>query len=165
MNRANGCYVVKHKIRLAALLAVMARFSDGPIGPIAGGALRSGELVKDGPADWSFAADISEIEFQLLEPARSRITWILIHEGQPYIPCGTPGFRLWKQWPHEAMVDGRALLRIDNRRYERQAVRVTEEGLCATLTALLKQKYPMAEAYPADPDVLWFFRMEPRAER
>jgi hypothetical protein len=44
---------------------------------------------------------------------RSRITWIVVHEGQPYIPCGTPGFSLWKQWP-------------------------------------------------ADPDMLWFFRMDPR---
>ena len=67
-----------------------------------------------------------EVEFQLLEPARSRITWILDHEGRAYIPSGymtTWWGRIWKQWPHEAERDPRILLRIGDSLYERRLVR------------------------------------------
>src|SRR5262245_3862145 len=69
-------------------LIVGARFADGPIAIIAGGPFKSGELVGGPEPDWSFVHDVREVEFQLLEPARSRTTWILDHEGKAYIPCG-----------------------------------------------------------------------------
>ena len=69
-------------------LLIGARFADGPIAIIAGGPFTSGRLVTDPDPDWSFVRDVREVEFQLLEPARSRTTWILYHQGKAYIPCG-----------------------------------------------------------------------------
>ncbi|MEN8183183.1 MAG: hypothetical protein ABFS46_11685 [Myxococcota bacterium] len=143
-------------------VGVAARFADGAVGPVAGGAFRSGEPVPVQPDDWSFATDIEEIELQLLEPARTRVTWIVVHEGQPYIPCGFLDVPLWKQWPHEAERDGRAILRIDGRLYERQAVRVTDPGLHAELGRLAAAKYGFGDGEPPSPDQVWYFRMEPR---
>ena len=88
-----------------AVLLVGARFADGPIAIVAGGPFTSGELQSGPEPDWSFVRDVREVEFQLLEPARSRTTWILVHEGKAYIPSGymtTWWGKLWKQWPHEA---------------------------------------------------------------
>src|SRR5262245_289527 len=94
-------------------LLVGARFADGPIAIIAGGPFTSGELVSGPEPDWSFVRDVREVEFQLLDPARSRTTWILYHEGKAYIPCGymtTWWGRIWKQWLHTAERSARVLL-------------------------------------------------------
>jgi hypothetical protein len=83
-------------------LLLGARFSDGPIAIIAGGPFTSGELASGPEPDWSFVHDVGEVEFQLLDPPRSRTTWILDHEGKAYIPCGEVTSwwgKLWKQWP------------------------------------------------------------------
>lgn len=143
-------------------LAVVARFSDGPIAVFAGGPLEAGELVTDPVTDWSFAADIPEVEFQLVDPPRSRTTWIVVRDGKLYIPCGMPELRLWKQWPHEAMIDGRSILRIDDKRYPRQAVRVTDEKVYTAVAELLRQKYPAAAGYPTDTESLWIFELAER---
>ncbi len=147
-------------VGLLVAVGTVARFQDGGLGPFPGGLLRAGELIADPRVDWSFATSVREIDFQLLEPPRSRVTWVLVHEGQLYIPCGMPNFRLLKQWPHEALRDGRSLLRIQGKRYERQAVRVEDPRLLAVLAEQLRKKYPIGEGY--DPDNLWFFRMDPR---
>ncbi len=146
---------------LLVVVGTVSRFQDGGIGPFPGGPLEAGELIADPSVDWSFAVSVQEIEFQLLNPPRSRVTWILVHEGQLYIPCGYPNFRLLKQWPHEALRDGRSLLRIQGKRYERQAVRVEDSQQLVVLTEKLRQKYPLGAGY--DPDKLWFFRMDPRS--
>jgi hypothetical protein len=145
------------------LAAFAARFADGPVAILAGGPFRSGELVDPPPGDWSFAAEIDEVELALLAPPRSRTTWIVVHEGVPYVPCGFLDVPLWKQWPHEALEDGRAVLRIDGKLYPRQAVRVTDPRLHATLAGLAARKYGFAEGGELPgPDELWFFRMDPR---
>ena len=72
---------------LLVLVVVVARFSDGPIAIFAGGPLESGEIVP-APADWTFASDVEVVEFQLVEPPRSRTVWIVEHEGNLYVPCG-----------------------------------------------------------------------------
>ncbi len=147
-------------VGLLVAVGTVARFQDGGLGPFPGGPLRAGELISDPQVDWSFAASVQEIDFQLLEPPRSRVTWVLVHDGELYIPCGFPNFRLLKQWPHEAVRDGRSLLRIQGKRYQRQAVRVDDPRLLAVLAEQLRKKYPTGEGY--DADTLWFFRMDPR---
>jgi hypothetical protein len=153
-------------VAIGAVL-VAARFHDGPLGIIAGGALVKGELVTGPEPDWAFAHDIKTVEFQLLSPARSRTTWILEHDGKIYIPCGymrsTIG-RLWKHWPIEAERDGRAILRIDGKLYPRQLVRVQDPAVIGPLTQEISRKY---EA-PATPETvtsgsLWLFELAPRA--
>ena len=64
------------------LVFVAARFHDGPLGPIPGGALASGDLVAQPVADWSFASDIQEIELQLASQSKSRTTWVIVHKGK-----------------------------------------------------------------------------------
>ncbi len=147
------------------LFLTVARFHDGPLGIVAGGALLRGELVTGPEPDWSFAHDVNTVEFQLLSPERSRTTWILEHDGKIYIPCGymdsTVG-RLWKHWPIEAERDGRAILRIDGKRYQRQLVRVQDPALIGPLTDEIRRKY----AVPATPATvtsgsLWLFELAP----
>ena len=149
---------------LAVVVAGVARFHDGPLGPFPGGALESGELVTEPVVDWGFAANIPEIELQLVDPPRSRTTWVLVREDQLHVPCAWPT-SFAKQWPHQALRDGRVVLRIAGKRYERQAVRVTDPEVHAELEALGSKKYDYER--PAEPDLegLWFFRMDPRPSR
>ena len=149
-------------LSLAAVL--VARVADGPVSLLAGGPFTSGELVDVVPEDWSFATDIEEVELQLLEPPRSRITWIVVHQGHPYIPCGFLDVPLWKQWPHEAEKDGRALLRHEGKLYPLHADRVTDPGLHAELGELAAAKYGFGGGEPPDPDQVWFFRLSPRGQ-
>jgi len=146
---------------LAGGVAVAARLYDGPLGIFAGGPFRSGEQVS-GPVDWSFAKDLDTIQFQLLAPPRSRTTWILVHAGHAYIPCGMPSLRIWKQWPHEALLDGRAILRAQGRLYDLRLVKVEDAPTFQVLRTVLQAKYGGVPG-ETGPDDLWFFRLDPRS--
>jgi len=149
-------------------LVIAARFADGPIVIVAGGPFTTGERVAGPEPDWSFVRDVQEVEFQLLDPPRSRITWVLEHEGKAYIPSGymtTWWGRIWKRWPLEAERDGRTLLRIGDALYERQLVRVEEGPLVAPLLAELSRKYGGGREIPMEAvtsGYLWLFELEPR---
>ncbi len=150
-------------LALIGLVAGLARFGDGPIGPLPGGALRRGDLVSASGVDWSFAENLYSVELQLLSPPRSRTTWLVVHGGELYVPCGfleIPGF---KQWPHEAESDGRAVVRIEGRRYPMRAVRVKDPRLYARVAERVARKYGLGEGQAPDPERLWIFRLEPRA--
>ncbi len=150
-------------------LLIGARLADGPLAIIAGGPFTTGELVSGPEPDWSFVHDTQEVEFQLLEPARSRTTWIIEHEGKAYIPCGymtTWWGRIWKKWPIEAEKDGRILLRVGDKLYERQLVRIREGPLLAPITAELGRKYPAASSVTEEAvtsGYLWLFELAPRS--
>lgn len=170
---------------LIGTVLVAQRVSDGPMGPISGGPLRTGPLVSDADADLS-AFPGGEIELQLVDPPGSRTTGALVHDGQLYVPCDL-GF-IWrrvpstrfrfilsaiyrvKRWHEDALRDGRVVLRIKGNRYERQAVRVTDPELLATLRSNLEagaEKFfspsGLLKDVPADPEAIWFFRMDPRS--
>ncbi len=165
--RAVGGLLALLVIAIAGLV-VAARFSDGPIVIIAGGPFKSGERVSGPEPDWSFVRDVQEIEFQLLDPPRSRITWILDHEGKAYIPCGymtTWWGKLWKQWPHEAAKDPRILLRIGDRIYERRLVRIEKGPVVAPVLAELSRKYAGGREIPVEAVTsggLWLYELAPR---
>ena len=146
-------------------LLIVARFSDGPLAIIAGGPLVSGELVRDEAVDWTFVHDLPTVEFQLLDPPRSRTTWILEHEGRIFIPCGYMDSiwgRLWKQWPVEAERDGRAILRVADRRYPRRLTRIKEGPLVPVLVAELNRKYAAGMGVEdVEQQALWFFELLP----
>jgi hypothetical protein len=149
-------------------LLIGARFSDGPVALIAGGPFTSGELVSGPEPDWSFVRDVQEVQFQLLEPARSRTTWILHHEGKAYIPSGymtTWWGKLWKRWPFEAEKDPRILLRIGDSLYERQLVRIQDGPNVAPLLAELSRKYTGGTEIPVEAvtsGYLWLYELAPR---
>jgi len=156
---------------VAAVLVVGARFADGPVAIIAGGPFASGEIYQGPEPDWDFVRDRPTVEFQLLDPPRSRTSWIIEHDGRIFIPCGymdTTWGRLWKQWPIEAEADGRALLRIDDTIYERQLVRIQNDPVIAPVVAKLGAKYMDASDMAAGDGVaavnsgsLWLFEMAP----
>ena len=147
-------------------LTTGARFADGPVGAFPGGPLERGERVVGGEPEWSFVRNIDTVELQLNEPPRSRTTWILDHEGRIYIPCGflnsTLG-RLWKKWPIEAEKDGRAVLRIDGKLYDRQLVRLEDQAIFELLAEQIRDKYEVSTSdLPVEDDALWIFELAPR---
>jgi hypothetical protein len=129
---------------------------------VPGGALRSGELVADSEVDWTFAAEESVVELQLVDPVRSRTVWFVVHERQAYVPCSLD-FPPFKSWHREALEDGRAVVRAQGKRYERQLVRLTDEALIAELASRVSTKYQLEGGGPVDPERLWFFRLDPRS--
>lgn len=143
--------------------SIYARSHDGPLEMLAGGPFESGDWVESAGVDWSFLTDTETIQFQLLEPARSRTVWVTYHEGKAFIPCGVPNFRLWKQWPNEALKDGRAVLRIDGKRYPVNVVKTDDPVERKAVFSELARKY--GSAPPDDgslDDLVWVFRIEPR---
>ncbi len=162
-----GCLLL---IPLSAVLTAAAkqRFADGPNRFFSGGPLVSGELHTGAEPDWSFVADIATIELQLLDPPRSRRIWTAEHDGKLYVWSGymdsTVG-RLWKRWPVQAERDGRAVLRIDGKRYERQLVRIQSGDVLDGITSTIRAKYPSQTTREAiEAGDAWLFEAAPRQE-
>jgi hypothetical protein len=148
-------------IALVALLFFGARLHDGPLGPIPGGALASGPEVTEAIGDWSFAKEVGEIELQLASEGTSRTTWILVFDGQAYVPCSL-GFPPGKRWHEQAAADGRATLRIEGRRYPVTLTKLDDAAVAqmeTTVRAEVGRKY--GQAPPTDAGV-WLFRVESR---
>jgi hypothetical protein len=124
-----------------AALALVARFLDGPLGPLPGGPLHAGLFVSDPVADWSFAAGQPEVELQLDAQSTSRTTWIVVHEGRAYIPAAT-GFPPGKSWHQAALADGRAIVRIAGKRYPVTLARVDDPALAGAVRQAAEAKYP-----------------------
>ena len=154
-------------VLLIAGMLIGARFADGPLELIAGGPFASGEAATEEP-DWSFVKDYVTVEFQLLEPAASRTTWIAVHDDRIFIPSGymtTWWGKIWKQWPLHAEKDGRAILRVDGKLYDRQLVRITEGPEIVPILAELSRKYGGGQTFPTevvDSGYLWIFELVPR---
>jgi hypothetical protein len=153
---------------VVALLATvfLARFGDGPTAIIPGGPLVSSALYSGPEPDWTFARDLSELEFQLEEQDSSRTLWLLVVDEKLYVVSGymnsTIG-KLWKHWPMAAEKDGRAMIRLDGKRYERRLVRTFDEATVAALAAEANRKYGAAmSADAATTGDVWFFEVLPR---
>lgn len=148
-------------VGVGLVIFVAGRSSDGPLGFFSGGAFASGEAM-EAIDDWSFARDVETVELQLLEPARSRTVWLIVAGGTAYIPCGLPQFRLWKQWPHDAIENSAALVRIDERIYPVELVKDEDPQRFAALVELLGEKYATGASETATADSLWLFRLASR---
>ena len=126
----------------AAITAFVARHSDGPIGPFPGGPLVAGELVSGPEPDWSFAAALPHFEIEVGETTpRSRTVWLLVDQGELFVPAG---FASHKNWPAEAMADGRV---VGARR--RQALRApgdARDGSCAPRDAARRARAQVRHA-------------------
>ena len=144
---------------LAVCVVFAARFADGPLGPLPGGPM-SGERVSEPVTDWSFMVERDTVELEVNPGApRSITTWVVGHEGQPYLPSG---FGARKTWTAQLLADRHAVLRVDGKLYEQQAVRVTDEALLEELRAVLIAKYDLdPEGNFSGPDT-WFFRLDSR---
>jgi hypothetical protein len=149
-------------LALAAALVLLflgARYHDGPLAAIPGGPLASGAWVSEPVADWSFARDEQEIELQLAAQPRSRTVWIVVEGGEAFIPCSLD-FPPFKTWYRHAARDGRAILRIQDRRYPVALERVEDAERARAVGARVREKY---ETPPlTDPERVWFFRVRSR---
>ena len=160
-----GCLLL---IPVTAVLTAAAkqRFADGPNRVFSGGRLMSGDLHAGPEPDWSFVEDIGTIELQLLDPPRSRRIWTTEHDGKLYVWSGYMGTavgRLWKRWPIQAMQDGRAVLRIEGKRYERQLVRIESGEILDGISSAIRDKYPSQVTRAAvEAGDSWVFEAAPR---
>jgi len=70
--------------------------------------------------------------------------------------------RLWKRWPAQAERDGRAIVRIDGKRYERHLVRIMTGSEVEGVTAEFSRKY-RAGLTPAtiEAGTTWLFELAP----
>ena len=149
-----------------ATAAAKQRFEDGPNRVFSGGPLVSGEMHTGPDPDWSFVNDIPTIEMQLLRPTTSRRIWVASADGRLFIWSGymdTVVGRMWKRWPIQAEADGRAVLRIDGRRFERQLQRMSGTDIPAELERIIADKYPSrTTAAAVQSGQVWMFEALPR---
>jgi hypothetical protein len=156
-------FLLRWLIRFTAALALLvgvvvlaARYSDGPLGPLPGGMLESGPFVTQPVADWTFATDVEEIEMQLDVQSKSRTTWVIVEDGKAYIPAAA-AFPPGKTWHRVALEDGRAVLRIDGRRYPVQLAKVDDLAVQAAVRKVAEAKYPSRPA-----GEIWLFSVTSR---
>ena len=160
-----GCLLL---IPVTAVLTAAAkqRFADGPNRLFSGGPLVAGEMHAGPEPDWSFVDGVRTIELQLLDPPRSRRIWTAEHDGRLYVWSGYMGTavgRLWKKWPVQAERDGRAVLRIEGRRYERRLVRIESGAVLDGVAAAIRAKYPSQVTRAAvEAGDAWVFEAAPR---
>ena len=151
---------------LLGAVVVLARFGDGPTAILPGGPLESGELYTGPEPDWTFARDIPEMELQLVEPDSSRTIWLLVVDRKLYVVSGymnEPIGKLWKHWPMQAEKDGRAIIRIEGIRYERELRRLFDEATVAAIAVEARRKYGVEfTADVAATGDAWFFEVLPR---
>ena len=144
---------------LAVCVVFAARFADGPLGPLPGGPM-SGERAAGPVTDWGFIVNRDTVELEVNPVApRSITTWVLGHEGRAYIPSG---FGSRKTWTGQLLADGRAVLRVDGKLYEQQAVRVTDDAFLEELRGVLIRKYDLDREGNFASLETWFFRLDPR---
>jgi hypothetical protein len=143
---------------LAVLVVVVfygARLHDGPLGPIPGGPLASGDVVREPIADWAFATDVGEIELQLDSQQQSRTVWFFVLDGKGYVPCNLRS----QIWHRQALVNGAAKLRMDGKLYP---VMLSKLGDAVALQmgervrAELERKYG---ALPSSDAGVWLFQV------
>jgi hypothetical protein len=155
-------------VRIVAVVVVLfvmvfmgARMHDGPLGPIPGGPLEAGELVGEPVPSWSFVKDVGEVELQLESQARSRTTWIFLLGDKAYVPCSL-GFPPGKRWHEDAAADGRAVLRIEGKRYPVTLTRLDDavvREMGEAVRAELTRKY--GELPPSESGA-WIFEVASR---
>ena len=138
------------------LLLVASRFSDGPlVEMLPGGPFKSGEIVMEGPSDWSFLAERPFVDFE--SAGRSRKSYVFTLAGDAFVGASL-GFPPFKTWHEEALEDPAAVIRIDGKRYPRRLQKIENPALRARLKERGLQKYGGSPDPSSD---TWFFRLDP----
>ena len=153
-------------VTAVATAGAKQRFADGPNRVFSGGPLVAGELHTGPEPDWSFVNSVPTIEMQLLSPSQSRRIWTVEYDNNLYVWSGYMGStvgRLWKRWPVQAERDGRAVIRIDGKRYERQLVRIESGEILDPISTAITNKYPSQTTRAAiEAGEVWVFQAAPR---
>jgi hypothetical protein len=138
-----------------AVLFGVARFLDGPLGPIPGGPIR-GEPSREDPANWTFAGGEATLELQVGD--RSRTVWFVTYQSLLYVAAAEAAR---KQWPAEVMSDPRVRLRVAGRIYDRNLVRVEDEAMREAVGRTFETRYQTTLDDETKSRV-WVFRVDPR---
>jgi len=145
---------------LVVLLAVGAGIwyanRRDPFQMIAGREL-SGEVATERIADWSFTDEHNLIAVETRPAAPHSVTTIcMAYQGDLYIPAQNGSA---KSWPHYAVSDPTARVKIDGRIYPVTLTRVNSAALTEPLMAAAREKYdftPDPDAPP--PEDIWVFK-------
>jgi hypothetical protein len=145
-------------IVLTPILAFIARFGDGPLGPFPGGPLQ-GSLRDEPDSGWAFALRLETVAVEVdSDPPRSVTTGVLVHQGDLYLPVTFASFQRWDDVVRE---HPRVLVRVGDRVYERHARPVDDPDWQEELFADARERYGTL-LYPEwafdDTD---FFRLDP----
>ena len=138
-----------------AIMFVVARFSDGPIGMLPGGPFTSGKMTNFHVMQWQQFRGADTIELQLADEDSSRTTWVIVHRSKAYIPASL-GFPPGKTWHLRADRNGNAVVRMDGKLYKVRLDRISDPEIEATLAELASEKY--GGGPPSDAGV-WFFKL------
>jgi hypothetical protein len=165
MRRVVGWLFLLFALGIAALgiVAVAARFHDGPLGPIPGGPFQ-GAVAEAARLDPAAIAreDTIEIEVGQSEPL-TRTTWVVVKDGVAFIPAGGAAY---KRWPKQAEAEGRMRVRVAGQVFPVQATRVTDPALLKTLRKDVAEKYDLkGDEDGAMAQSTWFFRLDPPARQ
>jgi len=149
-----------------ATLRFQHRNDDGATIVFPGGELISGELYRGPEPDWRFTDDVATIELQLFNPTSSRVIWMIESESKIDMDSGyiqSYHGRLWKHWAVQAdSGDGRAIVRINGVRYERQLVRIKEGPALDGVAAKIASKYRSPTTREAiEAGDTWIFELAP----
>ena len=141
---------------LVALLFLGARFHDGPLGPIPGGAFVG--AVDPGPPDWSRLEKVIELEIRPAKPW-SLSVWNVVVGGEVYVPSAM-GER--RRWTKVAVAEPMVRVRTGGRIYLRRIEKVTDPALRKRIGEAVAKRYELRP--PEDPaqDTTWYFRLAPR---
>jgi hypothetical protein len=137
----------------------------GPLGPCAGGAL-SGAVESASVADWTFTADLEQIQLETSpsEP-HSVNAWCVGLGDRLYVPTSmirgtkTPSERAWVE---NVTLDPRVRLLVGDAVYERVAVRVDDAAEYDAARAALERKYELDPAERDPEREIWIYRLDPR---
>jgi hypothetical protein len=161
MRRVVGWLFLLLALGLAAVavVAVAARFHDGPLGPLPGGPFEAAS-VPSAALDVAAATLANTVEIEVGQPQPlTRTTWVLVEDGAIYIPAGGAPY---KQWPKQAEADGRMRVRLGGQVFSVQATRVTDPPLVGSLRKAVAEKYGVkADEGGAMAESTWFFRLDP----
>lgn len=157
-------------VLVIASVLVYARFHDGPLQIISGGPFTTGDLTPT-PASWEFLRDRQTLQFQTLQPARSRTVWLGVYQGRLFIVSGymnTGIGSLWKHWPYYLEDDNRIIVRVDGKLYEQRLQRVMAGPEIVPVLQEFNRKYGSGEA--TSPETVtsgdtWMFEVLPRSNR
>jgi hypothetical protein len=138
-----------------AVLFGVARFLDGPLGPIPGGPLRGATSAED-PGNWTFAAGEPTLELQVGD--RARTVWFVTHRNVLYVAAAEGAS---KQWPADVLEDPRVRLRVAGRIYDRKLVRVDDEETRQAVGRAFETRYQTTLDAEAKARV-WVFRVDAR---
>jgi hypothetical protein len=145
-----------------ALFLVGMRFHDGPMEVFTGGPFKSG-MRAPMPDDWGFLKDTPTIQFQTMDPARSRLTWCVVNDGHLYVMASFMGSRLGhllKKWPGYLEKDNRVILRTGGKLYDARMKRVKDAGIIKRVHAAFVRKYHLGNSAGVISD--WMWEVEPR---